>query len=339
MPLTSKERFQRMYDHREADRVPIHDSPWAGTIRRWQREGMPQGMDYRDPQYEAKTIEETDEYYIFTNAWGATMKKFKKSDTTPDFLDFVVKDSTLWKEAKKRMTVDESRLNLEYLSEVYPKWDAEGRWIEAGFWFGYDAAHSWMTGTETFLIAMAEEPEWVHDILDTFLDRTIAHFDMLWDRGYRFDAISWPDDMGYKGTAFFSAEMYRELIKPYHKRAVDWAHNKGIFARLHTCGNVKALLPDILDTGIDVLNPIEIKAGMDIHQLKKDHGDTLTLHGGINAMLWDKRDEVLAEIERTVPVLKENGGYIFASDHSIPSSVSLANMTEIFEAVKRVGAY
>ena len=352
--MNTKERFLRIVSHKEADRVPIQDIPWAGAIRRWEREGIPSGMDYRDfldidkvegigvdisPQYEQKILEETDHYAIMTSPWGVTMKYLKGEDTTPEYLDFTVKDSAIWQDARKRMTVDESRLNLTYLEANYPRWVREGRWIEANFWFGFDVAHSWMSGTETILIALAEEPEWVVDIINTYLDRCIAHFDMLWDRGYRFDTIQWPDDMGYKGTAFFSSQTYREIIQPAQKRAVDYAHKKGVFARLHSCGDIRKLLPDILDTGIDILNPIEIKAGMDVLEIKKQYGNRLTLHGGINAVLWDQKDAVIAEIERCVPILKEKGGYIFASDHSIPNSVSLDTIKEVIAAVKRVGSY
>ena len=105
------------------------------------------------------------------------------------------------------------------------------------------------------------------------------------DNVYRFDEVHWPDDMGYKGTTFFSPATYRQMVQPFHKAAVDWAHNKGIYARLHSCGNIMSLVPDIVATGMDALNPLEIKAGMDPLQLKKEYGDRLVLHGGINAVL------------------------------------------------------
>ncbi|HLA40259.1 MAG TPA: uroporphyrinogen decarboxylase family protein, partial [Candidatus Glassbacteria bacterium] len=74
-------------------------------------------------------------------------------------------------------------------------------------------------------------------------------------------------------------------------------------------------------------------------QIKSEYGDRLVLHGGVNAVLWDKPEEIAAEIERVVPVLKEHGGYIFASDHSIPDTVSLPDFRRIVECVKRSGAY
>lgn len=352
--MTSKERFSRMFQHKEADRVPIFDSPWAGTIARWEREGMPQGMDWRDyfdtdkvstisvditPRYEEKVLEETDDYRIVTSEWGVTMKQFKEQDSTPEFLDFTVTTPEAWEKAKARMTVSKDRVDWKRLERDYAQWQQEGHWIEGMFWFGFDVTHSWTVGTETMLIAMIEEPEWVEDMFDTYLDRSIQHFNMIWDAGYRFDSIFWYDDMGYKNTPFFSNEMYRSLLQKYHKKAVAWAHDHGIYARLHSCGDIMPLLPDIMDTGIDALNPIEIKAGMDVFKIKQDYGDRLVLHGGINAVLWDNKEAIVEAIRQAVPVLKENGGYIFASDHSIPNSVSLENMRSIINTVKEVGKY
>lgn len=352
--VTSKERILAALEHRTLDRVPIIDSPWRGTISRWKREGMPQDADWRDffdvdksayigaditPRYEVKIIEDTPRYTIATSPWGVTMKQLKEEDSTPEFLDFKVVDSEIWKDAKKRMTVDKDRVDWAYLKESYPKWQAQGHWIEGGFWFGFDVAHSWMMGTETMLVALIEEPEWAVEVFNTYLDRCIAHFDIIWDAGYKFDAITWPDDMGYKGTTFFSPSLYKELLMPVHKRAVDWAHSKGIKARLHSCGDIRTLLPYIMETGVDCLNPLEVKAGMDAVKLKKEYGDKLCLHGGVNAQMWCKRDEITEVIRNIVPTLKENGGYIFASDHSIPNDVSLENFRAIINEVKECGKY
>jgi uroporphyrinogen decarboxylase len=118
--MTTHERFTRMFEHREADRVPIIDNPWNGTILRWNREGMPAGADWRDyfggdkvqsigvditPRFECRTLEETDEYRIYTSPWGVTMKSFKQADSTPEFIDFTVVNPSEWEKAKKRMTL------------------------------------------------------------------------------------------------------------------------------------------------------------------------------------------------------------------------------------------
>ena len=116
--MTSHERFQRMYEHREADRVPVLDSPWSQTIDRWVEEGMPT-RDYvgyfdldrvatittdNSPRYPQQILEETDDYVIVKTAWGVTHKTWKKHGSTPEFLDFTITDAEKWLDAKKRMT-------------------------------------------------------------------------------------------------------------------------------------------------------------------------------------------------------------------------------------------
>lgn len=352
--LTSRERFTRMFEHREADRIPISDYPWRGTIKRWQREGMPEGINYVDyfdldkiaqigidnsPRFARKIIEETDRYIIETTNWGVTLKNWKEDDSTPEFLDYQVTDPDSWARAKKRMLPDENRIDWDNLKRNYGRWQQEGYWIQAGIWFGFDVTHSWMAGTETILIALAEEPDWCVDMFNTFLDVDLAMLDMLWAAGYRFDSVFWPDDMGYKLNQFFSVDMYRRLLKPVHKRAIDWAHAHGVKAHLHSCGDIRPFVPELVEIGLDALNPLEVKAGVDPVQLKEKFGDKLVFHGGINAVLWDSPEKIKAEMEKVIPVMKEAGGYIFASDHSIPNTVSLEDFRQIINLAKKLGSY
>jgi uroporphyrinogen decarboxylase len=98
-------------------------------------------------------------------------------------------------------------------------------------------------------------------------------------------------------------------------------------------------VPELISMGLDALNPLEVKAGMDPVALKQKYGQDLVLHGGINAVLWDQPDQIRQEMERMLPVLKESGGYIFSSDHSVPSSVSLNDFRNIVDLAKRLGVY
>ncbi len=353
--MTTRERILRTIHHRETDRIPLLDYPWGGTLARWYREGLPQGADWCDyfgfdrivqlgldnsPRFEGKVLESTDRYSIVTTGWGQTLKVFNQMDSTPAVLDCYVNTPERWEEAKARMWKDlDSRVPMELFKQQYDTWRANGEFVRVEFWFGFDVTHSHMAGTETVLCAMYEDPDWVKDMFETYLAIDIAIMDRLWDAGYKVDSVRWPDDMGYKGSPFFSPAMYRELLKPYHKRAVDWAHEHGAVAELHSCGFIQPLVPDLVEIGIDCLNPLEVKAGMDPVYLKNTFGDKLAFHGGINAQLWDQLDLVTAEMERIIPFLKEGGGYIFASDHSIPNSVSFENMKIISELAHRLGTY
>jgi uroporphyrinogen decarboxylase len=352
--MTTHERMRRMYAHEAADRVPVTDSPWGATVERWHREGMPEDVSYVDffgldkiahigvdnsPRYPTGVVEETEDYVVRTTAWGATLKNWKHIASTPEFLDFTIDGPDAWREAKARMTPSDDRIPWAALEADYRRWREEGYWIEAGLWFGFDVTHSWAVGTERLLMALLTDPDWCRDMFNHFLDVDLALLDRVWDAGYTFDAVTWPDDMGYKENQFFSLRTYRELLKPVHRRAVAWAHAKGVKARLHSCGDVRPFIPELIEIGVDGLNPLEVKAGMDPVHIKRTYGARLLLHGGINAVLWDDREAIAAEMRRVVPVLKEEGGYIFSSDHSVPSSVSLENFRYIVNLAKSLGAY
>jgi uroporphyrinogen decarboxylase len=352
--LTTHERMTRMLEHREADRVPITDSPWGPTLERWRKEGLPKDVDWAEhfgldrfagigadnsPRFPVRQVEETDEYTITTSAWGVTMKNWKHHGSVPEFLDFTIKDPDSWRKAKARMTPSRDRINWEHVKTNYPKWKARGAWITAHFWFGFDITHSWTVGTERVLEAMVDDPEWLVEMFNAELDLDLALFQMVWDEGYRFDALNWPDDMGYKGHQFFSLKMYRELVKPVHRRAAEWGHAHGAKVHLHSCGDVRPLIPDLIEIGIDILNPIEVKAGMDPVELKAQYGEKLAFHGGLNAALFPEPEKLYAEMRRVIPALKRNGGYVMSSDHSVPDSVSLQEFGRFVALAKELGRY
>ena len=352
--LTTRERFLRMFKHCDADRIPILDSPWPSTVERWRREGMPEGVDYVDyfgldhvmgifvdssPRYETKVIEETERYVVHTTPWGVTLRNWKHAASVPEFVNFTIVDPPSWAKAKERMTPTRDRIDWKALERDYRVRRERGDWVMAHLWFGFDATHAWTVGTERILMALMTDPDWCVDMFETFLDVNLELLDMVWDAGYEFDCVFWPDDMGYKGKQFFSVDTYRELLKPAHKRAVDWAHAKGVYAHLHSCGDVRPFVPEFIDIGVDALNPIEVKAGMNPVDLKQRYGDSLVFHGGINAVLWDDPEAIETEMRRVIPKMKESGGYIFASDHSIPESVSLGNFRRIIDLAKQLGSY
>ena len=129
------------------------------------------------------------------------------------------------------------------------------------------------------------------------------------------------------------------MLRPYQQRTIDWAHAHGIKAHLHCCGDIKALVPELIDMGLDVLNPMEVKAGMDPLHMKRTYGRDLVLRGGCNALNWSDWPKVEADIRRLVPAMKEGGGYIFTSDHSVPDYTSLETYRKIVALVRELGAY
>ncbi len=351
--MTTHERMSCIYNHKQPDRVPIIDIPWDSTLAAWQEQGMPSDIlwqDYFDvdkirmvntyeldtsPCFEERIIEETDSYIIEEDKWGATIKNFKPVSATFEHLGQRVHDPDSWKIAKERMTPDPSRVDWKYLKKNYKNWREEGAWITVAPWFGYDIVSTRMCNSETILMAMAAEPEWVKDMFDTGCDLSLKMLDIMWEKGYEFDELLWYDDMAYKNTTLFSRQMWFDLVRPYQLKTVEWAHSHGVKAHLHCCGNISSLIDDLIDIGIDMLNPLEVKAGMDPIAVKKQYGDRIALRGGFDARNWVGAENAIEDIKTMLPILGKDGGYVFSSDHSIPHDVSLQDYKNIVEAVKK----
>ena len=116
-------------------------------------------------------------------------------------------------------------------------------------------------------------------------------------------------------------------------------HNMPII--LHSCGCVKELIPDLIEVGLDCLQPLEVKAGMDLIELKKTYGDKLSFMGGIDVRIMAKGDWNLIEeeIAKKITFAKKDGGYIYHSDHSVPKDVSFESYKFVMECVKKYGKY
>lgn len=182
------------------------------------------------------------------------------------------------------MTPTPDRVNWVQLDKNYRHWREDGAWITVAPLYGYDVVNARTCGTEIILLAMADDPDWVKDMCDHGCDLALALLDMIWDKGYAFDELMWYDDMAYRNGMMFSKAMWREIVMPYQKRTIDWAHSHGIKVHLHCCGRITELVPDLIALGLDALNPLEVKAGMDPANTKKTHGRDLVLRGGIGSI-------------------------------------------------------
>jgi uroporphyrinogen decarboxylase len=193
---------------------------------------------------------------------------------------------------------------------------------------------------ENYLIALIEDPKWILEMHEADVRLYLAAHEEMSGRGMRFDAARFSDDMGYRNGSLFSPQLYREIFQPGLKRLCDFFHERGLFTVLHSCGNVNNLIPDIIRTGFDSLNPLEVKAGMDLLKLKRSYGEKLSFMGGIDARKMSDDEAVIAEeIGRKVVEAKKGGGYIFHSDHSVPDTVSLEQFKRIIELVFEYGGY
>jgi len=133
------------------------------------------------------------------------------------------------------------------------------------------------------LMGMAMDPDWVKDMVMTYANLLVALMEILFAEEGKPDGIWFYEDMGFKERPFMSPDMYREIIKPAHARTFAYAHARHLPVIVHSCGFVEPLLADLVDAGLDCLQVMEVKAGMDPLRIKRNFGDDIVLFGGMDA--------------------------------------------------------
>lgn len=204
----------------------------------------------------------------------------------------------------------------------------------------------YLRGLENLFTDMIEQPE----ILETLLDRMLK-FWLDWFRlfltevGDIVDVIMIGDDLAGQKGPLFSPTIYRTLIKPRQKRLVQYIKSR-TQSKIwyHSCGAVMEYIPDLLDNGIDILNPVQISAkGMDPAKLKAEFGDRLTFWGGAidsqHILPRGTPEEVKDNIRRNIEVFKPGGGYVFNSVHNIQADVPPENVLAMYDAALEYGRY
>ncbi len=204
----------------------------------------------------------------------------------------------------------------------------------------FEAIHP-LIGHVNFLTNMIDDPEWIEDMVDTYSNLILNLQEILFEKEGMPDGIWYYEDMGYKGSPFMSPKMYKELILPGHEKTFAHAHARKLPVIVHSCGFVEPLLPDLVHAGIDMLQVIEIKAGMDLHRIYKNYGERIGLMGGIDVRtLYTNDFEIIdRELESKIPFVKEGFGYVLHSDHSIPCTVQFETYKHFIEKGLELGKY
>jgi len=349
-----RERVMLALSHREGDRVPIHDSPWGFTTLRWHKEGLPETESPDDYfgyemfsqwpdtsfQLPEQVLEETGTYKVYKDANGATRRSFKDHESTPELLGYTMTTRRAWEEHKSRLVWNDKRVNWEKELEANRREYAKGKFACYAGPIGYDKTQNFV-GAQALLMAMMDDPSWVREMFDEAVELCIAGCEEMISRGFKFDGAFVYDDLGYRNATFFSPTVYREVLFPSHKRLCDFFRSRGMPIILHSCGRVRAFVPMLIEAGFACLQPIEVKSGMDLVELKRSFGDAIAFMGGIDVRAMAAPDPrvIETEIATKIPVAKQGGGYIYHSDHSVPSNVSFDQYCRVIELVKRCGTY
>ncbi len=203
---------------------------------------------------------------------------------------------------------------------------------------------TFLRGIDNLLVDMAAEPEMAHWLMDRFTNFYLAYFDrMLTAARGRIDILRAADDMGTQRGLIVSPEMFRTFVAPRLKKLADLAHSHGVKFMFHSCGAIRPLIEDLIEIGVDILDPLQAAAeGMNPQVLKDTYGTRICLHGGICTQFLLPRgtpDEVRGEVRRRLGILGKGGGYILAPCHVLQTDVPTDNILAMSDAGLEAGRY
>ncbi|MFA5689804.1 MAG: uroporphyrinogen decarboxylase family protein [Kiritimatiellales bacterium] len=196
-------------------------------------------------------------------------------------------------------------------------------------------------GHEYMLMGMALDPDWVKDMVNTYVELVINLLEILFAEEGNPDGLWFYEDLGFKERPFMSPQMYREIIQPGHKRLFDFAHGRNLKCIVHSCGMVEPLIPALIEAGMDCLQAMEVKAGMNPAKLKKQFGGQIAFCGGMDIRNLAANDlpAINACLESLLPVMMDGSGYILHSDHSIPDQVEYETYRYFISCGLEIGRY
>ncbi|HHV98383.1 MAG TPA: methyltransferase [Clostridiaceae bacterium] len=202
-------------------------------------------------------------------------------------------------------------------------------------------------GYEKYFSMLALEPELMHYYHQRLADAWLVALERyLGAVGEYIDVIQFGDDLGTQLNSQISVDMYREMIKPYHKVQYQYVRKNypNVKVFLHCCGAIYNLIPDLIDAGVEVLNPVQLSAkGMDPVRLKQEFGKDLVFWGaGCNTQTtatFGTVDEVAAEVEKYMKIFAPGGGFVFTQIHNIQVNVPPENVVAIYETAKKFRNY
>ncbi|HEY3342525.1 MAG TPA: uroporphyrinogen decarboxylase family protein [Anaerolineae bacterium] len=203
----------------------------------------------------------------------------------------------------------------------------------------------YMCGLERALEGLLQEQDFMHALLSRIADACKAALGCYLDQvGPYIQIIKLADDLGTQNGPMMSPATYRRMIKPYHKKLIDFVKrrtNAKIF--FHTCGSVYSLLPDLIDAGVEILNPVQASAkDMDTRQLKSEFGRRISFMGAIDTQTvlpHGSPADVKREVEQRIAELAPGGGYIVAPTHNVQGDVPPENLIALYSHAQKVGQY
>jgi len=312
------------------------------------------GVDFRMVQLPAATtsgveIFEEGDYYAFLDRWGSKLHMPKARGFYFDWVDFPIKEATMDAlDAYRWPRPDPQVVNAQLgqlAKQLYENSDYAlvGSAVIGGGIFEQPAR---VMGLQNFLMALISEPAFADRLMETITDIYIESCNRYLDCvGPYIQVFTYWDDVAGQNGWLIRPELYRKLIKPKQKRLVEAIKSK-TNAKLfyHSCGATRDLIPDLIDIGFDILNPVQVSAkGMDTKELKAQFGRDIVFWGGgvdtQHVLPFGKPQEVVDEVKRRIDDLAPGGGFVFAAVHNIQALVPPENIVAAFDTALEYGKY
>ncbi len=218
--------------------------------------------------------------------------------------------------------------------------------ILGGLTAGFMEISAWMRGFADYFADLAGNPELIGYLMDKVIDLKLQYWEIALPLvGDYVDVVQEADDFSGQFDMLFSPRTFRQMMTPRQKylfgRIKELTNAKIFF---HSCGAVRKVIPDLIENGIDILNPVQVSAtGMDPFELKREYGKDLTFWGGgvdTQRVLGDGTpQDVRDDVKRNIEALAKDGGFIFATVHNIQGNVPPENLIAMVEALREFGRY
>ena len=203
-----------------------------------------------------------------------------------------------------------------------------------------------LRGWGAFMMDLAGDPAFAGALLDRLVDANIQRLEQILPavEGY-VQVIQVGDDLGMQDGPQLSPRLYRKVIKPRHQRLYRYIkEHSSAYLFLHTCGSVYPFIPDFIEMGVDILNPVQVSAkNMDSKRLKQEFGKDIVFWGGgcdtQQVLPFGTPAEVREEVKRRIGDLAPGGGFVFNQVHNIQVGVPPENIVAMYDAVRECGAY
>jgi uroporphyrinogen decarboxylase len=373
--MTPRERVLAALGHREPDRVPLDLGGLSTTIETdpYQELKAHLGItsktelflrDHVDPPEELLEEFQIDTRYIrigrpqnvkvqidsdnsYVDEWGTRWKK-PESSLYWDPVDWPLKDAMIedletyaWPDPSDPGRTEGLREKARQLHEETDYAIVADMPVLGVF----ETSGVCLRSIERFMMDLVLDKPFAEALLNKLADLHMELYGRYLDAvGEYIDVIVVSDDLGGEHAPLISPEIYREMVKPAQKRLWQFIKSKTkAYLFMHTCGSVYRLIPDLIELGVDTLNPIQVAAkDMDTKRLKKEFGDRLAFWGGVDTqkvLPYGSPQDVEEEVKKRIADLAPGGGYILTAVHNIQAGVSPENICTMYDAAREYGTY